>query len=170
MLKIKLIRFGKKNQPHYRIVVQEARTKRDGKYTAKLGHYAPAQEPKVLEINLEEYKKWMTKGAQPTETVASLVKRFETGNPFPPKKKRPSKKQLAKDKVNSEAREGALGQSKAAEEPKEVTPEKPAEDKVEEVVELKKEAVERTEEPAPAPEKPVKEKAKEKDTKKEKTK
>jgi len=48
MLKIKLIRFGKKNQPHYRIVIQEARTKRDGKYTAKLGHYAPAQKPKIL--------------------------------------------------------------------------------------------------------------------------
>lgn len=154
MLKIKLIRFGKKNQPHYRIVVQEARTKRDGKYAAKLGHYAPAQEPKVLEINLEEYKKWMTKGAQPTETVASLVKRFETGNPFPPKKKRPSKKQLAKE-------------SKAKEESKEATPEKPVEDKIEEEVEPKNKVVEKTEKVIVTPEKPAAEKTKEKDTKKE---
>ncbi|MBU0576125.1 30S ribosomal protein S16 [Patescibacteria group bacterium] len=104
MLKIKLIRFGKKNQPHYRIVIQEARTKRDGKYTAKLGHYSPAQNPKILEINLEEYQKWVAKGAQPTETVASLIKRFESGNPFPPKKKKSSKKQLAKEnKAQTEA-------------------------------------------------------------------
>jgi len=102
MLKIKLVRFGKKNQPHYRIVIQEARTKRDGKYAAKIGHYAPTQNPKILEINVEEYKKWIAKGAQPTETVASLVKRFESGNPFPEKKKRPSKKQVAKDKAAKE--------------------------------------------------------------------
>ncbi len=99
MLKIKLVRFGKKNQPHYRIVVQEARTKRDGQYTAKIGHYAPAQHPKVLELNLEEYKKWLTKGAQPTDTVAALAKRFASGKPFPKKKKRLSKKQLAKNKA-----------------------------------------------------------------------
>ncbi|MBU1967104.1 30S ribosomal protein S16 [Patescibacteria group bacterium] len=106
MLKIKLIRFGKKNQPHYRIVIQEARTKRDGKYTAKLGHYSPAQNPKILEINLEEYQKWVAKGAQPTETVASLIKRFESGNPFPPKKKKSSKKQLTKaNKTQAEAAE-----------------------------------------------------------------
>jgi len=102
MLKIKLIRFGKRNQPHYRVVVQEARTKRDGKYTAKLGHYAPTQDPKILEINLEEYNKWIAKGAQPTDTVASLAKRFKSGNPFPPKKKKPSKKQLAKAKQAQE--------------------------------------------------------------------
>jgi small subunit ribosomal protein S16 len=98
MLKIKLVRFGKKNQPHYRVVVQEARTKRDGKYTANLGHYAPTQEPKLLKIDLEAYQNWISKGAQPTETVTGLVKRFKSGNPFPPKKKRPSKKQLEKNK------------------------------------------------------------------------
>lgn len=102
MLKIKLVRFGKRNQPHYRIVIQEARTKRDGKYTAKIGHYAPTQNPKILEINLEEYKKWIAKGAQPTATVASLAKRFESGNPFPEKKKGLSKKQIAKNKAATE--------------------------------------------------------------------
>ncbi|MBD3279533.1 MAG: 30S ribosomal protein S16 [Candidatus Pacebacteria bacterium] len=96
MLKIKLVRFGKRNQPHYRIVVQEAKTKRDGKYTAALGHYAPAQQPKVLELDLEAYKQWLQKGAQPTETVANLAKRAQSKQPFPPKKKTLSKKAKAK--------------------------------------------------------------------------
>lgn len=116
MLKIKLARFGKKKQPHYRIIVNEARTKRDGKYIALLGHYAPTQVPKTLELDIVAYKKWIAKGAQPTDTVLSLATRYESGNPFPPKKSKLSKKAKAKveakkDKVNLEEREGALGQA-----------------------------------------------------------
>jgi len=96
MLKIKLARFGKRNQPHYRIVINEARTKRDGKYIALVGHYAPTQTPKILKIDMEVYNKWIEKGAQPTKTVASLAKRFESGNPFPEKKRQLSKKAKAK--------------------------------------------------------------------------
>lgn len=96
MLKIKLARFGKRNQPEYRIVVNEAKDKRDGKYVALLGHYAPTQTPKLLKVNVESYKLWLTKGAQPTDTVASLFKRFESGKPFPPKKKQLSAKAKAK--------------------------------------------------------------------------
>lgn len=106
MLKIKLARFGKRNQPHYRIVVTEARSKRDGKYSALLGHYAPAQSPKVLEIDAKAYKEWLDKGAQPTPTVEDLFKRYESKDPFPPKKPKPSKKSLAKkagDKDQSSA-------------------------------------------------------------------
>lgn len=88
MLKVKLTRTGKKNQAHFRIVVNEARDKRDGSYVEKLGHYAPAQIPKLLEINIERFDYWISKGAQPTDTVASLVKRFKSGNPFPTKKKK----------------------------------------------------------------------------------
>ncbi len=97
MLKIKLARFGKKKQPHYRIVVNEAKTKRDGRYIDLLGHYAPAQEPKVLELDLAKYQQWIEKGAQPTETVASLAERVAKGIPFT-KKKGLSKKQLKKNK------------------------------------------------------------------------
>lgn len=96
MLKVKLARFGKRGQPHYRIVVTEARSKRDGKYTALLGHYSPAQTPKILKIDVDAYKKWLKKGAQPTDTVASLVKKFKSKDPFPAKKKRLSKKAKAK--------------------------------------------------------------------------
>lgn len=95
MLKIKLARFGKKHQAHYRIVVNEARDKRDGKYAALLGHYSPVA-PKKLQIDVKAYEEWLTKGAQPTETVAALFKRFKSGNPFPVKKAGLSKKAKAK--------------------------------------------------------------------------
>jgi small subunit ribosomal protein S16 len=111
MLKIKLARFGKKNQPHYRFVVNEARDKRDGSYVAEIGHYAPTQTPKQLVIDVEAYKSWVAKGAQPTETVAQLFARFESGNPFPEKAKKPSKKAMAKaaeaKKAEAEAKEAA---------------------------------------------------------------
>jgi small subunit ribosomal protein S16 len=96
MLKIKLARFGKKNQPHFRIIVNEARSKRDGQYIALLGHYAPTANPKLLELDLKAYQDWISKGAQPTETVANLAKRVESGNPFPEKPKKLSKKAKAK--------------------------------------------------------------------------
>jgi len=104
MLKVKLARFGKRNQPHYRIVVNEARDKRDGSYVALVGHYAPTQVPKTLEINMVEYNKWIAQGAQPTDTVASLVKRFESGNSFPEKKAQLSKKAKAKLESEKEAK------------------------------------------------------------------
>jgi len=78
MLKIKLARLGKNRQPHYRIVVNEARDKRDGKSVASLGHYMPVQNPKVLEIDVTQYQNWLKKGAQPTATVVALFKRFTT--------------------------------------------------------------------------------------------
>lgn len=98
MLKIKLARFGKKGQPHYRIVVNEARDKRDGSYVALLGHYAPAQQPKTLQLDLAQYDEWVKKGAQPTETVAYIAENYRKNpeNPFPAKKARPSKKSVAK--------------------------------------------------------------------------
>lgn len=117
MLKIKLARFGKRNQPHYRIVVNEARTKRDGEYIDLLGHYAPTQTPKVLKIDMKLYKEWIEKGAQPTDTVASLARRFESGNPFPEKPKKLSKKALAKKEA----------QKAEAAKPKEEVVEAPAE-------------------------------------------
>jgi small subunit ribosomal protein S16 len=98
MLKIKLARFGKKNQPHYRVVVNEAKDKRDGSYVEAIGHYAPTQSPKQLVIDVEAYKNWIAKGAQPTQTVAQLFARFESGDPFPKKTKKPSKKTVEKQK------------------------------------------------------------------------
>jgi len=102
MLKIKLARFGKRNQPHYRIVVNEARDKRDGKYIALLGNYSPSYQPKVLELDLKAYENWVAKGAQPTATVAALYQRVKSGKLFPEKKARLSKKAQAKLKAAKE--------------------------------------------------------------------
>lgn len=75
MLKIKLSRTGKTHEPHYRIVVVEDKTKLSGKYVDKLGHYNPVS--KELVLDLPRFEDWKKKGAQPTPTVASLVKRPE---------------------------------------------------------------------------------------------
>lgn len=75
MLKIKLTRLGKRNQPHYRVVVNEAKTRRDGKYVDLLGHYNPLTNPAEIVIDMEKYASWIKKGAQPTETVAQLAKK-----------------------------------------------------------------------------------------------
>jgi small subunit ribosomal protein S16 len=74
MVKIKLSRTGKKNEPHFRIVVVEARSKRDGAYVENVGHYHP--KTKQLVLNKDSYDAWLSKGAQPTETVASLVRKY----------------------------------------------------------------------------------------------
>jgi small subunit ribosomal protein S16 len=97
MLKIKLARFGKRKQPHYRIVVNEAKDKRDGAYVESLGHYGPTQQPKLLELDLDRYQYWLEHGAQPTDTVAFLAKVAKNGGKFPEKKKKPSKKKQAKE-------------------------------------------------------------------------
>ena len=107
MLKIKLARFGKRKQPHYRIVVNEARDKRDGQYVDLIGHYEPSVTPKTLQIDMVKVEEWLKKGAQPTDTVQSLITRFKSGNPFPPKKARPSKKARAKTAAAKEAEEAA---------------------------------------------------------------
>ena len=115
MLKIKLARFGKNKQPHYRVVINEAKDKRDGRYVESIGHYAPTMAPKILEIDLKKYAEWLTKGAQPTETVAGLVKRLESKDPFPARKAKLSKKAKAKQVA---AKEAAAAEAAKPAEPK----------------------------------------------------
>lgn len=76
MLRIRLTRTGRKHQPSYRIIVKEQRDKRDGEYMALLGHYLPLTNPKTFKIDMNAYNDWLKKGAQPSETVAALVKKF----------------------------------------------------------------------------------------------
>ncbi len=152
MLKIKLARFGKKNQPHFRIIVNEARSRRDGEYMAQLGSYAPAETPKLLEIDMKEYNEWLKKGAQPTDTVASLAKRFESVTPFPKKKAQISRK--AKAKLVAAKAEAAKPKEEAVAK-EEVAPEVTEKIKEEvaapvEAVEVKAEAVAKEEVTAPA--------------------
>src|SRR3954464_6470050 len=76
MLKIRLRRMGAIRQPHYRIVVADARAPRDGAFIESLGHYNPLTNPATIQIDIAKYEEWKKKGAQPTDAVASLVKLF----------------------------------------------------------------------------------------------
>jgi len=67
--------MGAKKLPFYRIVVADSRTQRDGKAIAELGYYDPTKNPAVLNVDVEDAKKWIGNGAQPTETVRSLLKK-----------------------------------------------------------------------------------------------
>lgn len=73
-VKIRLKRMGYKKNPFYRVVVADARSPRDGKLIEEIGTYDPNQEPSVVKIDADAAKKWLTNGAQPTNTVAKLFK------------------------------------------------------------------------------------------------
>ena len=73
-VKIRLKRMGQKKAPFYRVVVADSRAPRDGKYIAEIGTYDPTQEPSAFNVNEEEAKKWLSNGAQPTDTVGKLFK------------------------------------------------------------------------------------------------
>ena len=89
MLKVKLTRIGKKNQPQYRIIINEAKSKRDGAFTDQIGHYNPLAKPPAFTIDLPKYQEWLKKGAQPTDTVRQLVAKFT--KKAPTAKKTPKK-------------------------------------------------------------------------------
>lgn len=83
MLKIKLSRVGKRSQSHYRIVVSERRSKRDGSHVEIIGFYNPLTDPATVTLDFQKYTNWLEKGAQPTPTVSHLVKSIKspkTGN------------------------------------------------------------------------------------------
>ncbi|MCK2242447.1 MULTISPECIES: 30S ribosomal protein S16 [unclassified Crossiella] len=72
-VKIKLMRLGKIRQPYYRIVVADARTRRNGKAIETIGKYHPKDEPSFIEVNAERAAYWLGVGAQPTEPVQRLL-------------------------------------------------------------------------------------------------
>jgi small subunit ribosomal protein S16 len=76
MLAIRLRRTGSSKKPYYRVVVADSRAWRDGRFVEVLGHYDPRKEPAVVKIDSERASYWIGKGAQPSETVTSLLKRI----------------------------------------------------------------------------------------------
>ena len=74
MLAISLMRMGSKGKPFYRLVVKEKRSKRDGKYLENVGTYNPMLDPAEVKLNHERIQHWIGVGAQPTDTVKSLIK------------------------------------------------------------------------------------------------
>lgn len=76
-VKIRLRRMGAKKAPFYRVIVADSRYPRDGRFIEEVGYYDPTKEPSVVQIDGEKVKKWLANGAQPTDTVRSLLKKHE---------------------------------------------------------------------------------------------
>ena len=74
MVKIRLRRMGAKKAPYYRIVVADARSPRDGRCIEEIGTYNPLTEPATITVNAEQAQAWIKNGAQPTDTVRTLMK------------------------------------------------------------------------------------------------
>ena len=77
MLSIRLRRAGATRKPHYRVVVADSREPRDGRFVEVVGHYDPRKDPAVVKIDTERTEYWIGKGAQPSDTVRSLLKQQE---------------------------------------------------------------------------------------------
>ena len=75
MLSIRLRRTGTTKRPYYRVVVADSKAWRDGRFVETLGHYDPRKNPAVVKIDADRAKYWISKGARPSETVRSLLKR-----------------------------------------------------------------------------------------------
>ena len=74
MVKIRLRRMGAKKAPYYRIVVADSRSPRDGRCIEEIGSYNPLTKPATVNVDAEKVQSWISKGAQPTDTVRGLLK------------------------------------------------------------------------------------------------
>ena len=74
-VKIRLRRMGAKKAPFYRVIVADERSPRDGKFIDEIGYYNPLRDPAEIKIDAEKAEKWLNDGAQPTETVKSILKK-----------------------------------------------------------------------------------------------
>jgi small subunit ribosomal protein S16 len=73
-VKLRLTRVGSKKNPIYRVVAADSRSPRDGKFIEILGRYNPQTDPSTIDIDADKVKEWLAKGAQPTESVARILK------------------------------------------------------------------------------------------------
>lgn len=80
-LKIRLTRIGALHQPHYRVVIAEARSRRDGAPVETIGTYDPRAKADGFKVNLERVDYWMSKGALPTDTLHAMIKRARRAAP-----------------------------------------------------------------------------------------
>lgn len=76
-VKIRLARFGKKDYPTYRIVVINARSKREGKAIESIGYYTPQTKPLSVKLDKKRYEYWLSCGAQPSDTVRQLARKIK---------------------------------------------------------------------------------------------
>lgn len=83
-IRIRLARYGAKKRPFYRIVVSNSESPRDGRFLEIVGTYDPRQDPPAVTFKEELLSLWLSRGAKPTETVASLLKRWKASAAAPP--------------------------------------------------------------------------------------
>ncbi len=97
MLRIRLARHGRKGRPFYRVVVQDSRNPRDGRFVERLGYYDPLTEPSTFEVNGERVKHWLSHGAQPSATVHRFLAQAGLAEPLQakPRSKRADAKRAA---------------------------------------------------------------------------
>ena len=82
-LKIRLTRIGAVHQPHYRVVIAEARSRRDGSPVESIGTYDPRAKADGFKVNLARVDYWLSKGAKPTDTLHAMIKRARRAAPAP---------------------------------------------------------------------------------------
>src|SRR3954453_6072806 len=78
-VRVRLTRVGGKKNPHWRVVVADQRSPRDGRVIEAIGHYNPQTEPSTIVLDTERLQHWLARGAQPTNTVKQLVKAHSKG-------------------------------------------------------------------------------------------
>lgn len=78
---IRLRRTGRSKKPSYRVVVADSRCARDGRFIEVIGHYNPLTTPATIQIEVAKAKEWIAKGAQPSNTVRTLLQRAEAAAP-----------------------------------------------------------------------------------------
>jgi small subunit ribosomal protein S16 len=122
-VKIKLKRIGKIREPHYRIVIADARAKRNGRAIEEIGQYHPLHDPSVIKVDSDRVQYWLGVGAQPTEAVAALLRvtgdwqKFK-GEPAPPPMKMAEPKQDKRAVFEAAVKDGAAEPTTAATTPK----------------------------------------------------
>jgi small subunit ribosomal protein S16 len=80
-VKIRLTRLGRKKLPYYRIIVADVEAKRDGRFLDIIGTYDPLKDPAEIHFDVEKLQSWLDQGAQPTQTVKSLIARHAKAEP-----------------------------------------------------------------------------------------
>lgn len=157
MVKIRLRRTGAKKQPHYRVVVTDSRSPRDGKFIEIIGHYNPRTEPPEVEIDAERALYWLSVGAQPSEAVKRMLDKMGVMAQVPAVRK--GEKSLdeileelelakaAKEALKEEPAEEEAPEEEAEEEPEESAEEAEPSEEEEEEEEAEPEEVEEPDEP-----------------------
>lgn len=103
-VRIRLKRMGRKKQPHYRVVVADSKSPRDGRFVETLGYFKPLSSPARLVLNVERVDYWLSQGASPSQTVSTLIDKARAGGD----------EVVALGEIDAEARKAAAAEALAA--------------------------------------------------------